>query len=384
MTPLDQEKPTEGSRRTVKIPLVKIKPRPLNVNQLDDETYAKLVQSMKENGQLSPILVRHIGPELLEIIDGEHRWKAANQLKWDEIEARVVDMSDEEADILNYRLNSERGNVNPINFAMKLRKGIERGLSQERIGQDYGITQARVSQYLEILTYPEGIQRMLISRLMKFTMEHARKIMSMIDDVELQAQVAKKVIEEGLSVRETEAAIKALLDEGRKEAQRGRKREEIFDALDFALRRGAFKAEECRRKGDEGYCLEWRWLKEPVELGEGLPWFKVDEVDGVWYAKASPNFCAFCEKFKREMDEDWERRRNSLNLVAEFYGSAKRDTCIQQANGPCGLLEAFIDMFKGSGEEADERWLSSISNYNCAICDKYSSVSEATSPPATP
>lgn len=247
-----------------------------------------------------------------------------------------------------------------------------RGLTEAEIGKVYDWSQQSVSLYLEIPTYPANIQRFLTIHLVKFTMAHARMIVREIKDPVLQLQVANRVIMEDLSVREMEAAIKTLLGERRKKEEQGRRKELLFGALDFALRRGAFKAEECRRKGDDGYCLGWRWLEEPVELGEGLPWFEVNQYEGTWYAKASSEFCAFCEKFKWEMDADWERHTRALTLIATLHGSAKRDTCIHQTNGPCGLLEAFFDMLKESSEELDERWLSTILNYHCAICDKYS------------
>jgi len=96
--------------KSIKMPLDKIDPRTLNCNELDDEAFSGFVEDIKANGLRYPILVRHTGPDSYELVDGEHRWRAAKQLGWKEIQVQVVDMSKEEAEVANFELSQIVGN----------------------------------------------------------------------------------------------------------------------------------------------------------------------------------------------------------------------------------------------------------------------------------
>lgn len=102
-------------------------------NELDIETFRRLEEDIKTNNLRYPILVRQTGPKRYEIIDGEHRWKAAKELGWHEIEAQVVEMDEGEAEVANYKLNSARGNTNPVKVAMLFDIEKRRGLSEAKI-----------------------------------------------------------------------------------------------------------------------------------------------------------------------------------------------------------------------------------------------------------
>lgn len=295
------DKPKENSGKPIKIAIDKIGPRSLNCNQLDDETYRGLVEDIKSNGLRYTILIRQVGLDSFEIVDGEHRWRAAKELGQKEIECQVLEMGEEEAKITNFELNLRRGHLNPYKVALLFESEKVNGLSQAEIGKKYKITQARVSQYLEILTYPDEIQRLIISQLIKS--EHARKIMSMLEDPELQAQVAKKVVDEGLSVRETEVAIRALLERKQKEGDWERRKEELFEILHFSLVCGTWKSENCNHRDKEGWCRDWSWPNEPIDLKAKCAWLEMREIKGMWYAKASSNVCALCVSFSQKGGE---------------------------------------------------------------------------------
>jgi ParB family chromosome partitioning protein len=296
------EKPTENPGRR-KIAIDKIRPRPLNCNQLDDEVYNGLKEDMKRNGLRYPIHVRPIGPDSYEIVDGEHRWRAAQELGWKEIECEVEELSDEEADIANITLNPERQR-NPAIAGQIFNKLRMKGHTQESIARIFGITQARVSQCLEIVGYPEEIKGLIISRLI--FLEHARKIMGMLTEPDLQVQVANKVVEGKLSVRKTEAAIRAILEQKRRAEQWEIRKVELLGIMDFSARHGSWKSERCKHRDGEGYCRYWSWNDEPLDWEEELPLLETRQIKGKWFSKASSNVCALCQNFRQEGDE-WDR-----------------------------------------------------------------------------
>jgi ParB family chromosome partitioning protein len=317
----------------MKVPLDKIMPRPLNCNELDDETFNGLMEDIKLNGLRYPVLVRQIGQESYELVDGEHRWLAAKRLGWKEIEAQVVNMGEEDAEVANFKLNSGRGQLNPVKVAMLFDKERRRGLSQEKIGKKFNLSQQRVSQYLEILTFPEEIRNLLTNRLVGFTMEHARRITDIIKEPELQAQVAKKVIDEGLSVREAEAAAKVHLEQKKRREEWEKRKEELITVLDFFTRHGEWKSENCKHRGEDGYCRKWSWQDKPVDWMEKLPWLDTCKMEGKWYLKASPKFCSLCNSYTQKGDELDQLRESVNELYSEVYDqlSLLSSACI--ANG---------------------------------------------------
>ncbi|GAI34141.1 unnamed protein product, partial [marine sediment metagenome] len=99
-----------------------IAPNDYNTNVMPPGAYRRLVEDMRENGPsaIDHILLRKARKELrkvgkrFKIIDGFNRWKAANELAWKTIPVEIRDVSLEEAKVINYRKNSERGTIDPF------------------------------------------------------------------------------------------------------------------------------------------------------------------------------------------------------------------------------------------------------------------------------
>jgi len=95
-----------------KVPIDHILPNPFNPNFMDKATFEKEKNSIKELGMLGSIIVRrHIVPERFEILDGEHRWKAAKELGYTEMTVEVIigEVSDQQMKLLTVLLNNLRG-----------------------------------------------------------------------------------------------------------------------------------------------------------------------------------------------------------------------------------------------------------------------------------
>jgi len=361
---------------SLSIPLDRITPRSLNCNELDDETFNMLVEDIRANGLRYSVLVRKIGPDSYELVDGEHRWRAAKQLGWKEIEAQVADMSGEEADIANFKLNSERGQLNPIKVATLFDKEREKGLSQGKIGKKYGLTQQRVSQYLEILTFPEGIRHLLTSRLVEFSMEHARRIVGTLDDPRLQAQMAERVVEEGLSVRETDVAMKELLEGRLKQEYWAKRTAELLEIMYFSTHSGTWKSEHCWHRGEDGYCREWSWSEEPTYWRERLPWLEIREADGKWYWKASPKTCALCDSYTVEGGEVERSLLSSLYFACVENGELKKNNCSYYVGELCRYWNwtskaALLFVPGEPAVEPDGKWRIDPDPMYCATCPAY-------------
>ena len=124
-----------------------------NPNTMDAETFNALLKDMEEVGLegVDPILLRPLegtgadAEPAYEVVDGEHRTRAALRLGWTEIGARVREMGLEEAMVVNYRKNRERGRLDPVKEGRLYKWWQDKGLTQTQIGAKFDVTQAHVS-----------------------------------------------------------------------------------------------------------------------------------------------------------------------------------------------------------------------------------------------
>lgn len=213
------------------IPVDKIVPMQLNCNRLDDEMFAKLVEDIKANDLRYEVLVRQVGPDRYQLVDGEHRWRAVKQLGGTVIKAKIIDMDEDEAQITNVRLNMERGHLDLVKLAEVFSVEKSKGRSEAEIGRGYGFSQQRISQILAINGYSEGMKHLLTTRVVGEG--HTRVIVGGIKDQKLQLQVAEEVIKRRLSTRETEELIREL--KGVKKAKRASRKSSEVAELSLAM-----------------------------------------------------------------------------------------------------------------------------------------------------
>ena len=174
----------------------------------DESRMEELAQSIRSNGIVQPILVRRRGARY-QLIAGERRWRAAQRAGLQRIPAVVREVPDDKLLELALIENIQRQELNAIEEAHAYRRLIETlGLTQETVAQRVGRDRSFVTNYLRLLRLPEDIQRLVEEE--KLTMGHARALLG-VDDQDLQRKVAKDVIENSLSVRETERAIKRII-----------------------------------------------------------------------------------------------------------------------------------------------------------------------------
>ena len=171
----------------------------------EDEEFEKLVESIKQQGVLQPVLLREIKPGIYECVAGERRVRAARKAGLEEVPAIVKDLDDEAVLVIALIENLQRQDLNPIEEALGYKTLIEKfGYTHEEIAQKVGKDRATVSNLLRLLKLPEVIQEDLIEG--RLSVGHAKAILS-LDSEELQLKVRDVIIRKGLSVRETERLV---------------------------------------------------------------------------------------------------------------------------------------------------------------------------------
>ena len=192
--------PPERAARDV--PVGSLHPGKFQVRQRHDgEATRSLAESIRKRGILQPIVVRHDGAdgEGYEIVAGERRWRAARIAEIDRVPVIVHDFSDREGLEVALVENVQRENLNAMEEARAYRRLIDEfGYGQDALARAVGKSRSHVANTLRLLGLPESVQTMLEDG--RLSAGHARALIS-VPDAEA---AARRVAEQGLSVRETE------------------------------------------------------------------------------------------------------------------------------------------------------------------------------------
>ena len=203
---MDKPEPPAGPQRAAadgKVPVEFVSPNPRNPRRhFGDADLTDLAQSIREHGVVQPVVVRPAPgrPDRYEIIAGERRWRAAQRAGLAEIPVLVRDVDDRTALELAIIENVQRADLNPVEEAQGYQQLIdEHGYSQADLGQVIGKSRSHVANTLRLLRLPEVIRDMLVDGML--SAGHARTLVTAQDP----AGLAKRIVEEGLSVRQAEA-----------------------------------------------------------------------------------------------------------------------------------------------------------------------------------
>ena len=187
-----------------------------------EETLQELADSIRSQGLVQPIVVRPLDPaggELrYEIVAGERRWRAAQLAGLHTISAIIRDIPDQAAVAMSLIENIQREDLNPMEEARALWRLVEDfDMTHATAAVAVGRSRVMVSNLLRLLELPDQVIAMLERR--ELGMGHARALLA-LDSVADQLTLARRVVNEGWSVRETERAIR-LLPKSRKRPNRG-------------------------------------------------------------------------------------------------------------------------------------------------------------------
>lgn len=184
--------------------------------RFDEAHVEELAESIRQKGVLQPVLVRRGQGGGYLLIAGERRWRAAQKAGLRELPALVREVTENEAFELALIENIQREDLNPVEEAEAYQRLIdEHKLTQELLAQRVGKDRSTIANSLRLLRLPEPIKQSIVSGTL--SMGHARALLGLASEEDL-AKAARKVIDEGLSVRAVEALVQRM-----KGPQAGRK-----------------------------------------------------------------------------------------------------------------------------------------------------------------
>lgn len=208
-TPKQKEKAIAQLTNTVnEINIKAIEANPFQPrSEFKESELLELVQSIKNHGLIQPITVRSIGGEKYQIISGERRWRASKLagLKTVPVYIRVAD----DQGMLELALveNIQRSNLNALEIAISYQRLIDEcSFQHDELALRVGKERSTVTNYIRLLKLPPDIQTALKSN--KISMGHARALLS-LDDTAKQIHLYKRIVADGLSVRQTETEIRS-------------------------------------------------------------------------------------------------------------------------------------------------------------------------------
>lgn len=176
--------------------------------RMDSVSLEELAASIRAQGLMQPILVRPVGDDRYEIIAGERRWRAAQMAGLDEVPTLIRDIPDESALAMALIENIQRENLNPLEEALGLQRLIDEfSMSHQQAADAVGRSRPATSNLLRLLQLAEPVQEMLMGG--QVDMGHARALLPLAGA--LQVQLAQRVVQKGLSVRDTERLVQHAL-----------------------------------------------------------------------------------------------------------------------------------------------------------------------------
>jgi len=210
-----QESGSAPRRADLVVPIERIEPNPdqprrdFTPEQLED-----LSNSIREKGVIQPLIVRKKADDRYEIVAGERRWRASQMAQLHELPIIVRDYDDTEVLEIAIIENIQRADLNPVEEAMGYRQLMQKfGHTQEKVSEALGKSRSHIANLMRLLNLPDDVQVML--REGHLSAGHARALVTSVNASEL----ARKVVKDGLSVRQTEKLAKktgSLVEQNKK------------------------------------------------------------------------------------------------------------------------------------------------------------------------
>jgi ParB family chromosome partitioning protein len=193
--------------------------------RFDEDALQELADSIKQYGVIQPLIVQKKDKHY-EIIAGERRWRAARIAGLKEIPAIIKDYSPQEAVEIALIENIQREDLNPIEEAQTYQRLIQEfQLKQDEVAERVSKSRAAVTNSMRLLKLDERVQQMLIDDMI--SSGHARALLA-IENKNSQYNLACKIFDEKLNVRETEKLVKKVLEEKPQKESAATKEEEVI------------------------------------------------------------------------------------------------------------------------------------------------------------
>lgn len=223
------EKKTDTVLRITEIEPNKGQPR----KNFNEDALEELADSIKQFGLIQPLVVQK-RDGYYEIIAGERRWRAAKKAGLKEVPVIIRDYTDEEMMEIALIENLQREDLNPIEEAQAYKKLInDYKLKQDEIAEKVSKSRVAITNSMRLLKLSEKVQDMIVDEMI--SSGHGRALLA-LNDKKMQEELANRIFDEKLSVRETEQIVKALNNPKEK-----KKKEEYSDNFVYEKIENEFK-----------------------------------------------------------------------------------------------------------------------------------------------
>ena len=228
-----KETPIDSPDKMVNISKVEPNPDQPRKSFAEDEL-EELADSIKKIGIFQPILVQDKGDHYM-IVAGERRWRAALKAGLKEVPVIIKNYTEEEIVIISLLENIQRVDLNPIEEAQTYKKLIDTyKYKQDEVAEKVSKSRTAVTNSMRLLKLADEVQQLLIENLI--SSGHARSLLA-VDDKATQYELAQRVMDEKLSVREIEKIIKDLNKPKKEEAKKQKKLNFLYKDLEEKIKR---------------------------------------------------------------------------------------------------------------------------------------------------
>jgi ParB family chromosome partitioning protein len=204
--------------RLAQLPVAALRPGKYQPRtRMDEASLEQLAESIRSRGVIQPVVVRPLGDSQYEILAGERRWRAARIAGLDHLPALVRDVPDEAALGIGLIENIQREDLNPIEEASGLKRLIDEfRLTHEEVARAIGRSRTGVTNLLRLLELAPAVQALLQDG--RIDMGHARALLAV--SKARQVELAHRIAERGLSVREAERLVQEASAPGHAKAHK--------------------------------------------------------------------------------------------------------------------------------------------------------------------
>ena len=229
--------------------------------KFDEDALNELAESIKQYGIIQPIVVTKPKNGFYEIIAGERRWRAAKLAGLKEVPVRIKDYSDIEIVEIALIENIQRENLNPIEEAIAYKRLLtEFNLKQDEVAERVSKSRVAITNSMRLLNLDERVQEILINEMI--SMGHARALLG-IEDGDEQYNLAMRVFDEKLSVRDIEKIVKAK--NNKKKVEKPKEKEVLYQDLEEKLKSIFGTKVTINNKGNKGKIEIEYYSKEDLE-----------------------------------------------------------------------------------------------------------------------
>ena len=272
---------TEGEEPQTLVKITKVEPnREQPRKNFDEDALQELADSIKQFGLLQPILVQD-RKDYYEIIAGERRWRAAKLAGLKEVPVIIRNYTEQEIVEISLIENIQREDLNPIEEAQAYKRLLtEFHLKQDEVAERVSKSRAAVTNSIRLLKLNEEVQRMVVDEMI--STGHARALLA-VENPEEQYNLAQRIFDEKLSVRDVEKLVKNLHKPAKSKKVDDKTMQVIYQDIEEKLKQKLGRKVTVTSKGEGSGKIE-------------IEFYNHEDLDLFIYVKIQLKSQLFCEK----------------------------------------------------------------------------------------